>query len=445
VSIRLRMTLTYWLALVFVLASVAVLVWVQLGRDLRGSLDAALQVQATDVRAGYETDTHVSLAVRDPGRPGIFTIIYDRAGAVVRTSQDAPVLAAVPPVGVSEALADGRRYALYGEAGPDGVRVVAGSSLGEVDRALDGLATLLLGVGLAAGIVVLAALWWLSGLMLRPMATMGRELAAIGPSDLGQRVSQAAKPDEVGRLAGAINAMLGRIDDGLRRQTAFVAAASHDLRTPIATLRAELELAERGPNEPGALLGAIRGAHADAVRLGNLANDLLALAEAEPGGRVLLRSTVATHELVETCVADQSALAEQRGVTVEAHAPDGVVSVDRTRIEQALRNLLANAIRFGPPGSTVEVIAEIDRLSPGGGGGPAAGARTLRLTVADRGPGVAAERRPSLFMPFAAGADADHPGLGLAVAAAAVRAHGGSIAYADRPGGGAEFRVIVPA
>jgi two-component system OmpR family sensor kinase len=258
--------------------------------------------------------------------------------------------------------------------------------------------------------------------------------------ELGRRVDQPRNNDEVGRLSGAINSMLARIDDGVHRQRAFVTAASHDLRTPITALRTELELALRGPSTKVELHESVDRAHADAVRLGNLANDLLALAESEPGGRNIVRQSVSVDELVEGCAADQSAVARAQNVRVEIEAPPAEVVVDRSRIEQAIRNLLTNAIRHSPSGGTVEIHAQVELAANSGDG-----RRTLKVEVLDRGPGVADDVRPSLFLPFAARSGDGHSGLGLATAAAAVRAHGGAISYTDRSGGGAEFAFTVPA
>lgn len=151
------------------------------------------------------------------------------------------------------------------------------------------------------------------------------------------------------------------------------------------------------------------------------------------------------NELVQECVADQSAVARSHGVQVDIAAPASEVLVDRSRIEQAIRNLLTNAIRHSPEGATVEInVSVVDGTGPARGatkGGP----RTLEVDVLDRGPGVPDDVRPNLFLPFAARSGNDHSGLGLATAAAAVRAHGGVIRYADRPGGGAEFAFTVPA
>jgi signal transduction histidine kinase len=137
-------------------------------------------------------------------------------------------------------------------------------------------------------------------------------------------------------------------------------------------------------------------------------------------------------------------VARSHGVQVDIDAPTTEVLIDRSRIEQAIRNLLTNAIRHSPRGATVEIHATVvdganlTRNSR-------AHARVLEVDVRDRGPGVPADVRPNLFLPFAARSGHEHSGLGLATAAAAVRAHGGVIRYTDRPGGGAEFAFTVPA
>ncbi len=439
-SIRLRLTLWYGGVLALVLIVAGIIVWLTLGNSLRASLDDALQVQVTDVRAGFDKDSDVSLDVRDPGRPGVFTIVYDSAAELQRDTPNAPDLPAVPPLGASETTVAGHRYALFAAPASDGSLIVAGQTLAEVERAVDGLARLMIVVATGSIVIALIVGWWLAGRALTPTKTLARQLSSIGVGELGRRVDTPRHNDEVGRLAGAINSMLARIDDGVHRQRAFVAAASHDLRTPIAALRTELELALRVPSSKAELHEAVDRAHADAVRLGNLANDLLALAESEPGGRDVVRQSVSVDQLVEECAADQSAVARAQNVTVDVEAPAAQVAVDRSRIEQAIRNLLANAIRHSPSGGTVEIHAQVEDTQASG-----TGKRTLKIEVLDRGPGVPANLRSSLFLPFAARSGEGHSGLGLATAAAAIRAHGGAISYADRPGGGAQFAFTVPA
>jgi two-component system OmpR family sensor kinase len=252
--------------------------------------------------------------------------------------------------------------------------------------------------------------------------------------------------------------MLDRVAESIRRERAFISAASHDLRTPIAALRTELELAERTPSDPAAMLAAIRVAHADAVRLSNLATDLLDLAEAEATGRALVRQPVSVDELAEGAITRVQPLAAERSTKVHLVASKVIVEVDRVRLEQALVNLLSNAIREGPRGSVVDVIADVNSTAnaevvargadgaPGTVDGDPNRAYALEVVVLDRGPGVSEQVRPVLFVPFAAQARgrSEGSGLGTATAAAAVQAHGGRIGYEDRPDGGAIFWFRVP-
>jgi two-component system OmpR family sensor kinase len=268
---------------------------------------------------------------------------------------------------------------------------------------------------------------------------MVREANAIETGDLVRRLEVSAADDELSRLGRTLNAMLDRVAETVRRERRFVATASHDLRTPIATLQAELELATTYEHDPEALRASIRLAHGDAVRLAALASDLLRLAEAESSGRELLREPVSIGDLVAGVVARFAPVASAREVQIVVTAPDTTARIDRIRIEQAIGNLLGNAILESAPGSQVEVIVGDSRAADTEAG-------TLVVDVLDRGPGVAPEVRDRLFQPFGAGpAGRDgRTGLGLATAAAAVEAHGGRIRYQDRPGGGARFTIEVP-
>ena len=204
-SIRLRLTLWYGGVLALVLAVVGIVTWYQLGSSLRGQLDDALQVQVTDVRAGFEADSNVSLAVRDPARPGIFTIVYDPTLQMQRDTPGAPDLASPPQAGPSEATIGGHTYTLYAATAADGSLIVAGESLAEVDRAVDGLARWLLLIAGGGALAVLAVGWFLAGRALAPTAAMSRQLSSIGVGELGRRVERADGNDEVGSLARAIN------------------------------------------------------------------------------------------------------------------------------------------------------------------------------------------------------------------------------------------------
>lgn len=186
-----------------------------------------------------------------------------------------------------------------------------------------------------AAVVSLAGWWWLAGRSLRPVALMTAEVAQIGATDVERRLPVPRQRDELQALAVTLNGMLERVADALRRQRTFVAAASHDLRTPIAALQAELDLADDKRTTVPELKSAVRAAHGDAVRLGELAAALVDLAAVDADGRALVRSSVRTDRLLDSVVRRAEKPARQRSIRVTASAPARLVRIDRVRIEQA--------------------------------------------------------------------------------------------------------------
>jgi len=291
--------------------------------------------------------------------------------------------------------------------------------------------------GSVAALLSVAGGWWLAGRTLRPVTAMTAEAAAIDASDLDRRLPEPSRSDELGVLARTLNGMLERIADAMRRQAAFVAAASHDLRTPLSALQTELELADRPDAGPEELRAALHAARDDATRLGELAGDLLQLATVSGEGRQLVLSTVDLADLVETVLRRVAPVAEHAGVHIRSTVEHRAVRLDRVRIEQALANLLVNAVTYSSPGGQVDIGSAADALEP----------RHITIEVLDRGPGVPADERETIFEPFRRGADArgHGAGLGLATVRAAVEAHGGSVSIDDRDGGGTVFRMHLPA
>jgi signal transduction histidine kinase len=366
-------------------------------------------------------------------------VVLGPDGSPAFTSPGAPTLAPTRGSGPATVRApDGSADAIYSLPAPAGATVIAGSPVADIDRSLAGLAATMAILAVAEVVLSVLGGWWLAGRALAPVARLAREADAIGSSELDRRLAALEGDDELGTLARTLNRMLARVDESARRQRAFVIGASHDLRTPLAALRTELELALLHPSDGPALHAAVAAAHADAVRLSELANGLLRMAAAEPGGRRLEPDDAHLPRLLQECVHLVAASAAARSVAIEVAAPDLVVRVDRSRLVQAVANLLANAVRFAPEGSAVEVAAALDA-----GSHPP----ILQVDVLDRGPGVPQDFRSTLFEPFARARPAGSAGsgLGLATAAAAVHAHGGTIDYVDRPDGGAHFWFRVPA
>lgn len=447
-TIRARLAVIYVAAIVITVGLVGVLVWWQLGSALRTSLDETLQTRAAAVLTGIENNGQAGLQEGDAATPpGVFVAIFDVGGrALDATAGVPPGLTAPLPGLVSADLTLGQSaYAVHVVTGDGGVQVVAGSSLAAIESTLDRLARSLLLVGGIAAVASLAGGWWLAGRALRPVASMTAEAGQIGAADIERRLPVPPQRDELQSLAMTLNGMLDRVGEALRRQRMFVAAASHDLRTPIAALQAELELAGDARTNVEELRAAVRAAHGDAVRLGELATALLDLAAVDVDGRTLVRSPVRIDALIDSVVRRVEPFARQCGTQLVPTAPGRLVRVDRVRLEQALTNLVANAIAYGPAGSDVEIVAHLDPVDPPGPRPQEAGT-LLTIEVLDRGPGIPAELSTSLFEPFRRGPDAvgSGTGLGLATAAAAARAHHGSIGFEPRSGGGTRFWVRVP-
>jgi two-component system, OmpR family, sensor kinase len=309
----------------------------------------------------------------------------------------------------------------------------------------DNLERLLVVEALVIG-AVLALLGLVSWLVVRvgllPLDRMGHTAGAIAGGDLSHRVESTDPRTEVGRLGIALNAMLDRLErafgereaseDRLRR---FLADASHELRTPLASIRGYAELFRMGAaREPADVEKAMRRIEDEAARMGALVEDLLTLARLDevadaPHGRVVLGA------IVGDAVDDARATAPDReiAVQVDGHA---VVLGDAHQLRQVLGNLLRNALVHTPPGTPIEVsVGQVDG--------------DVRLEVRDHGHGLPPGDPAALFERFwrsEAGRERGKggAGLGLAIVAAIVDAHGGRVEAGDAPGGGARFVVRLP-
>jgi signal transduction histidine kinase len=221
--------------------------------------------------------------------------------------------------------------------------------------------------------------------------------------------------------------MLGRLEAGLERERGFVADASHELRTPLALLQAELELALRRPRSREELEQALRSAAGETDRLVRLAEDLLVLARSDQGRLAIRREPLPADELL-------AGVAGRFGGGVAVVPPRGVELVgDRDRLEQALGNLVDNALRHGGGSATLSAVVQDG---------------TVELHVRDEGAGFPPEFLPRAFERFSRPDDARSgggAGLGLAIARAIAEAHGGSAGAANAGARGADVWLALPA
>ncbi|QIJ64778.1 HAMP domain-containing sensor histidine kinase [Streptomyces sp. JB150] len=307
------------------------------------------------------------------------------------------------------------------------VRVYAGASLAAQQDAVRTASGVML-AGFPLLLAVVASVTWLvTRRALRPVEDIRREMAEITASaDLTRRVPEPATHDEIARLARTTNETLAALETSVERQRRFVADASHELRSPIASLRTQLEVAAAHP----ALLD-LDGAVEDTVRLQRLAADLLLLARLDAGERPA------------DARVDLSALAREEAagrpmVTVEAGpaGPAGAeVAGSRGQLGRVLANLLDNAERHARSAVTVTVRRDGDRAAV--------------VRVADDGEGVPEADRERIFERFvrlddARSRDEGGAGLGLAIARDVAVRHGGTLTAGEAPGGGALFELRLP-
>ena len=306
-------------------------------------------------------------------------------------------------------------------------------------------------VEIVVALAVLTAVFllglWLVRVGLRPLGRIEHTAAAIAGGDLSQRVENDDPRTEVGRLGGALNTMLGQIEEAFDERTAseqrlrrFVADASHELRTPLAAVRAYAELFDRGARErPDDLERAMTGIQRESRRMGLLVDDLLLLARLDQG-RPLERKPVDLGDVARDAV--EAARTLDPGRELDLDAPEPVeVEGDRERLRQVLDNLLANVRAHTPPGSAAAV-----RVSGNGNG-------TAVVEVADTGPGLTDDQLEHAFERFYRGdtsrsRDAGGAGLGLAIAAAIAESHGGAATVVNEGhngGAGLTVRVTIPA
>jgi signal transduction histidine kinase len=312
--------------------------------------------------------------------------------------------------------------------------LVVGDALGDRDDSLHSLVAVLASGGLAALLLASLAGYGLASAALRPVESMRRRAAEISRIDRGARLPVPPARDELADLGETLNEMLDRLEGSLERERGFIATASHELRTPLSLLKGELELALREGRSPQELRAALVAAAEESDRLAQLADDLLVLARSDQG-RLPVRPEALAAAGVMGAVARRfgaRAGARERELRVEA-APELRAEADRLRVEQALGNLVDNALRYGE--GPVTLAAE-----------PTASG--MRLHVLDEGPGFAPDSLERAFERFSRadrGAGRGGAGLGLAIVEAVAQAHGRTAGVSNRPDGGADAWIELPA
>ena len=427
-----------------VLAATGLFLYVRLGSALDRTIDQGLQARAADVAALVEqADTGLREAGYLRGPDNGFAQVVGAQGEVVD---------ATPGLEEQRLLTDSqlararqRETFVAGAIDDDQVRllalpviaqdqklvVIVGTSLEPRSDALSELVGQLLLGGPVALLLASLGGYVLAAAALRPVEEMGVRAATISAASPGRRLPLPPADDEISRLGGRLNAMLARLEAALERERTLVSNASHELRTPLALLKTEIELALDEPDSAPVLAAALRSVGEETDRLAQLADDLLLLASVDSGTLPLRRTRVPMAELLGAIATRFRRRAGDAGREITVTAPaDLHALVDRRRLEQALANLVENALRHGA--GTVRLEAA-DR------------AGELIVQVTDDGQGFPSEFVASAFERFSrADGSRAGAGLGLAIVAAIVNAHGGTADATNKPSGGARVTLTIP-
>jgi heavy metal sensor kinase len=448
-SIRAKLTAAFAAALLLVLALAGLFVYLRVSSQLTEALDDGLEARVNDVE---------SLLARSEGRPpeltgGLFegeegfAQILTPNGKVVASTQQQRTGPAIDPAQVDQATdgplvvdrevpgldAQARILAEPATFAEATYVIVAGASTGDRDEALAGIAGAF-AIGAPLALLVASGLGYLlASRSLAPVDHMRRKADEITLERSGERLPLPRAEDEIHRLGETLNRMLDRIEASLERQRVFVADASHELRTPLAVLRAELELADRSHRSREELEAALRSAVEEVDRLSRLAEDLLVVARSDQGELPIKRERVDLDELLSRVGARFTRRASEGGREIVVDVPANLeADVDILRVEQALGNLIDNALRYGA--GDVRVSARRDDGS-------------VSFEVSDYGAGFPPGFESQAFERFTradGGRTSEGAGLGLAIVQAIATAHGGRATVAGSGEPATVVRISMP-
>ena len=461
-SVRARLTLFWVAVLAMALVVVGGLIYVLLARALYSRIDdnlrAVVHITITsltnDLAEGQDFEDAARSTAAELSSRQQMLAIYDTAGRLLAEGgRDEDLELSLPPsddIPGDEALLltvvetdddDRHRLAIRRVSIPPAETkylVVVGSSLEPTDEELGSLREILAYVVPIALVLAGGGGWFLARQSLAPVASMAERARRIGVKDLTARLPVANARDELGRLAQTFNDLLDRLEASLGQQRQFMADASHELRTPVATSRTAAAVALQQPHrsEPE-YRDTLAIIEQQTTRLSRIVEDMFTLARADAGSYPIRRGEMYLDEVVDEVVRAARVLAASKPVSIELTSiASATFTGDEDLVRRLVGNLLDNAVRHAPPDTTVTVRV-------------ATGSEGYVITVSDRGPGIAEHAQPHIFERFYRGDAArtsgdGGAGLGLAVARWIARAHAGDVTLAGSSPEGTTFAVLLP-
>jgi two-component system, OmpR family, sensor kinase len=457
-TVRTRLTLWYAGVLALSLIAFALLVYYAASRTFYERQDESLRSTAETVASAYVQELEEEKSVAKANEvvlaqmvfPNRYVEVIDNAGRVVAWSSN---LAGRPLLIPMPAMADARQQGIslvtqsnlrvsvvplsHDKAKDLGFAVVA-ESLSVIDGSLRRLRR-----NFAAGvplILLLASLggYFLARKSLAPIAVMNEQTRRITAESLSSRLDVAHPRDELGSLATTINELLTRLDAAFSEQQRFIADASHELRTPVAVLRGEAEVALERQRTPGEYQESLAMIKDESERLSRIVENLFILARQPIDAPALVKEPLRLNEVIAECARAGQILAARKGLRfiMNGALPEVSVEGDDDLLKRLLLNLLDNAVKYTPPEGEIRM-----RLSSRNG--------TAVVSVSDTGIGIPPEDQTRIFDRFyrvdkARSRSLGGAGLGLSIARWIAEAHGGTISVESAPGKGSEFTVELP-
>jgi heavy metal sensor kinase len=314
--------------------------------------------------------------------------------------------------------------------------ILVGSNTQSTD---DTIARLILVMLLTGPVVLIAAGaggWFLASRALAPLAEMTATASGIGITRLDERIVVPESGDELADLAKTLNKMLGRLEEGVEDKRRLIADASHELQTPLAVMRTELDVSLGSPNLTPESIEVLESAREETDRMTRIVRNLLTLARFDEGTLQLLKRPINLGALAHDAAESLQMLGRERGVDITVAGDDIVVMADPEYIRLVVVNLIENAVKHSGAGTSVAVLLET-------------AGDEVRISITDTGPGIPEEDQPHVFDRFyrvdrARSKKSGGSGLGLAISKEIVESHDGRMELKSKPGAGSTFRIVLP-